>query len=77
METSIVQKENKRCTECDHCGMDMDMEPYCVQPDVIALRTKETGRDYPWGLDINRARPLCKGMFLVDRTPRQIMFGMK
>ena len=49
------------CGKCNSCGMDMDMEPFCVNDDVLILRTAETGRDYPWGLDIGVARPLCKG----------------
>ena len=48
--------------------MDMDMEPYCVQPVVLAARTKITGRAYPWGLDVNPARQLCQGEQFVQRT---------
>jgi hypothetical protein len=45
---------------CASCGMDMDMEPYCVNKEVLALRTAESGKSYPIGLDINVAQPLCK-----------------
>lgn len=30
----------KRCYECDHCGMDMDMDPYCVQPEVMGAKNR-------------------------------------
>lgn len=38
----------KSCTSCKHCGMDMDMEPYCVHPKVIAIG--------PYGINTNRIR---------------------
>lgn len=25
----------RRCHACRYCGMDMDMEPYCVHPEVL------------------------------------------
>ncbi|MDP9651679.1 hypothetical protein [Paraburkholderia caledonica] len=61
---------DKRCHSggCTHCGMDMDMEPYCVNEAVLALRTAETGRTYPFGLDTNPARALCKGKFFEARA---------
>lgn len=30
------QAKDKSCFNCDFCGMDMDMDPYCVAPQVIA-----------------------------------------
>ena len=63
-----MANEDKRCAvQCQHCGMDMDMEPYCVRVEVLALRTKETGREYAWGLDVNPARRLCKGDYWEPR----------
>ncbi len=29
------------CFDCQHCGMDMDMDPYCAHPDV--LKTNPSG----------------------------------
>lgn len=52
---------------CAHCGMDMDMEPYCVQPQVLQRRTDVTSRTYPFGLDTTPARLLCKGEFFQQR----------
>lgn len=51
------------CSQCKSCGMDMDMdmEPFCVKPEVLAAVTLETGCDYPYGLYINSARQTCKG----------------
>ncbi len=62
----------KGCGKCDSCGMDMDMDPYCVHEKVIALRIAEPGarRSYPCGLDISRARPLCAGNFFSERKPK-------
>lgn len=65
---------NNRChgdDGCKHCGMDMDLEPFCVNDLVLALRTAETGREYPWGLDVNPARSLCKGKFFDARAALQ------
>ena len=60
----------KRCYDCNNCGMDMDMQPYCVKDEVLAKRTEITGREYPWGLDVNPARTLCKGDFFEVRKPQ-------
>lgn len=35
------------CAHCRHCGMDMDMDPYCAHPTVIAR--------HKWGLDLAKA----------------------
>lgn len=40
---------SKRCFECEHAGMDMDMDPYCVQSDVI-------GETHKYGLYTRHAR---------------------
>jgi hypothetical protein len=48
--------------------MDMDMEPFCVKTEVLAKRTEITGREYPWGLDVNPAREVCKGDYFEVRT---------
>lgn len=52
------------CGKCDFCGMDMDMDPFCVNVQVLDLRTEITGKKYPYGLDIHPARTLCQGNFL-------------
>jgi hypothetical protein len=41
--------------------MDMDMEPYCVNEMVLTEVTKETGRDYTYGLNVNDAWQECQG----------------
>lgn len=61
----------KSCMNCNYCGMDMDMEPFCVNKEVLAKRTAETGRNYPWGLDVNPAREQCKGDFFEPRKPKE------
>jgi hypothetical protein len=38
------------CGGCDHCGMDMDMEPFCTAPPVT--------EKYQNGLVINQAQQL-------------------
>lgn len=68
-----MANEDKSChglrgKGCVSCGMDMDLEPYCVHESVIALRKEITGRDYPYGLDTNPARAVCKGEFYVERA---------
>jgi hypothetical protein len=35
------------CSGCKHCGMDMDMDPFCTHPTVRA--------DHRYGLNINKA----------------------
>ncbi len=39
---------DKRCFNCDHCGMDMDMDPYCAHPDVLKTN--------PHGSNVNVVR---------------------
>lgn len=51
----------RTCTACDYCGMDMDLDPYCVETKTLALVTEETGQKYPVGLYLRHARPKCKG----------------
>jgi hypothetical protein len=41
------------CSGCDYCGMDMDLDPFCVHPTVKA--------EHPWGLTINKAIQLFCG----------------
>lgn len=38
----------KRCFDCAHCGMDMDMDPYCAHPQVTVTA--------PHGISVNRVR---------------------
>lgn len=42
-----MTKDDKDCFNCDHCGMDMDMEPYCVAEPVA--------REHAYGLSVNLA----------------------
>lgn len=42
-----IPPEQRRCRDCDYCGMDMDLEPYCVEPSVK--------KGNPIGLNVNRA----------------------
>lgn len=63
----LIWTDKGGCGRCEHCGMDMDMEPYCVQKVVLQRRTKITGRDYPFGLNIDPARKLCIGEFYKER----------
>lgn len=56
------------CRNCRSCGMDMDLDPYCVKQEVLALRTAETGREYPWGLDVGRAWRLCSAKWFERRV---------
>lgn len=53
------------CGNCEFCGMDMEMDPYCVNKEVLKKRTEITGKTYPFGLDISRAIDLCQGDFKV------------
>lgn len=59
------------CGKCASCGMDMDMEPFCVQEQVLAKRTQITGRDYPYGLDVNPAWEQCHGEFFTQHPLRK------
>lgn len=64
--------EDKTChglrgNGCVSCGMDMDLEPYCVKQEVLDRRTAITGRSYPFGLDTNPARQACQGEFYEER----------
>lgn len=34
--------EKKDCRDCDYSGMDMDMDPFCVHPNVL--------KEHPYGL---------------------------
>lgn len=44
-----------RCEKCDFCGMDMDLEPYCVHPQV--LKTNSYGSN----CNVVRGAKLCEG----------------
>jgi len=57
----------KDCRNCKFAGMDMDMDPYCVNAGVLGERSKVTGRTYPYGLDINPAFVICKLDFWAGR----------
>lgn len=49
------------CDKCAHCGMDMDLEPFCVQTDVIEAAKTKFNRSFSWGLNVNHARQICAG----------------
>lgn len=59
---------NQSCWQCNNCGMDMDMDPFCVKKEVLAKQTETTGREYPWGLNVNPAREVCKGEYFEVKT---------
>jgi hypothetical protein len=41
--------EKKRCSGCRHCGMDMDMDPYCAHPQTLVTM--------PYGSNLARRDP--------------------
>lgn len=45
--------EVRSCFQCNHAAMDMDMDPYCCAPEVLA--------ENPWGsvLTSERVQRLC------------------
>ena len=43
----------ERRASCDFCGMDMDMDPYCVHKKIL--------KNKPYGLYIRHALQECKG----------------
>lgn len=53
--------DEKGCGKCNSCGMDMDMEPFCVNTPVLEQAAKDYGHTFPYGLLINEARIICKG----------------
>jgi len=55
------------CGKCNSCGMDMDMEPFCVNKSVLSIAEMQDGRRYDWGLNINPARLICKGDYFTIR----------
>lgn len=50
------------CGHCIHCGMDMDMEPYCAEPRIL--------KGNPFGLLINHALKKCKRRWFKRDEPR-------
>jgi len=52
-----------RCSTCRHCAMDMDMDPFCVHPEVKKY--------HPWGLNLNKAISTFCGEDLKLREPSQ------
>ncbi len=36
-----------QCSSCIFCSMDMDLDPFCVHPNIL--------KEYSWGLNINSA----------------------
>ncbi|MNJ73450.1 hypothetical protein D3C77_702440 [compost metagenome] len=62
--------EQNGCGKCDKCGMDMDLQPFCVDSSVLSEKSKQTGRNYPYGLDVNPARIICQGDQFTPRQPR-------
>ena len=42
-----IWTDPEACSGCKHCGMDMDMEPFCAHPTVTA--------QHPYGLVIGKA----------------------
>lgn len=46
----MVWTDKDSCGGCNHCGMDMDMEPFCMAPEVT--------KGHPTGLLIDHAQRL-------------------
>lgn len=42
-----VWTDPERCSGCKYCSMDMDMDPFCMHPEVAKL--------HPFGLNLNAA----------------------
>lgn len=60
------------CGQCGSCGMDMDMDPFCMNEQVLALSKEQDGRDRPFGLGVNHARKLCNGEHFHQHPRRQL-----
>lgn len=58
----------KPCRQCDNCGMDMDMEPFCVSSQTLAEAQMRLDRSFPYGLNISTARLICVGEHWVQRV---------
>ena len=41
----------KDCFKCEHCGMDMDMDPYCAHPEVT--------KKHKYGLVLHQVSEFC------------------
>lgn len=51
-----------QCSSCKYCSMDMDMEPFCVEPTVV--------KNHQYGLKINYAIQDFCGPELKLRVPQ-------
>lgn len=63
-----IWTDPRGCSGCEYCGMDMDMAPYCVAPDVL--------KEWPNGVNINMAIDRFCGPDLSlwkQREPRKII----
>lgn len=43
----LVWTESGGCSSCKHCAMDMEMDPYCVHPNVVVY--------HRYGVNISKA----------------------
>jgi hypothetical protein len=55
--------DEDQCSSCAHCGMDMDLDPFCVHPAVV--------RKHIYGLNLNQAIEHFCGSDLSLREPRE------
>lgn len=62
--------DSNGCGNCDKCGMDMDMSPFCTDVITLAKAEETLGKVFPYGLNINPARLICKGDSFVVREKR-------
>lgn len=60
----VVWTDPGGCSTCKHCGMDMDMDPYCSHPDVLKI--------HQYGVSINVAlQKVCIGYKLREADPKR------
>ena len=69
--------EKHSCGGCESCGMDMDMEPFCVNKDVLSAAQESTGHTFPYGLAINHALRLCELKHWEERKPLMCECGKR
>ena len=72
---------DKSCFNCNYCGMDMDMDPYCVHPNVLRSNPFGSNTNVVLGVvtgDEGRNLPhfgACKDRILF--SPREVQKGVK
>ncbi|UOL48628.1 hypothetical protein [Pseudomonas phage Astolliot] len=79
--------DKDKCGGCQYAGMDMDMEPYCVNHTVRIQMETMHNREFRYGVTLGSAIPICKyelrdqerpdkiEVLNVDTTPHQHTLG--